>query len=680
MRKLLLTVLTLFLIAAPLSARAQNVLFIVDFSGSMNQKVGDRPKIDVAKDVFRNVVNDMPSSAKLGLMLYGHRRAKDCRDIELVSGLGQRPAPALAEQVAALPAKGETPIATALLQSLGAFANHKGEQNSVVLITDGREECEGDPCAAAEALASAGLDVKINVVGFRLNEEQRKSIECISRVSGGRYYDAQNAGALRSALADVRQAVTQAPPPVVIAQAPPPVVVAPAPPPAPKRTNLLAASEGGELIAAPGVLWTQLTDGKEDRASWFRDGEEGVYQFKDGRAATFDTFATFIAGTDAGNVKELELFAADSAAGPFRSIGRFSPQNLRMMRSPFQEFKFDPVTATHVKVKLISSQKGDTYIAAHELALYGELGDAPPAARAQTQARPKVSLIAASEGGELIAAPSQLWAQLTDGKEERASWFRNGEEGIYQFKDGRPATLDTFTVFIGGTDSGNLKEFELLAADSASGPFRSIGRFSPQNVRMMKQPHQEFTFEPVTATHLKVKLLSSQKGDSYIAAHEFRLYGQFASREATAQTTTVAVAKPRKNIFANGGELIAAPGQLWAQLTDGKEARASWFRDGEEGIYELKGGRPATFDTFAMFIGGTDSGNVKEFELLAADAAGGPYRSIGRFSPQNLRLMKSPYQEFSFAPVTASHLKVKLLSSVKGDSYILAHEFQLFGE
>src|SRR5262249_25052485 len=211
----------------PTSSRAQNVLFIIDFSGSMNEKAGDRSKVDIAKEVFRNTVRELPPTTKVGLMLYGHRRAKDCRDIELVADLGKQSAQSLADRVDKTQAKGETPIAAALLQSVPVFLGREGQNNSIVLITDGREECNGDPCSAAELLGTVGLDVKAHVVGFRLTATQRAAVECISKISGGRYFDAQNAGALKSALAQVRETVVQAPPP------PPPQTVVQAPPPAP---------------------------------------------------------------------------------------------------------------------------------------------------------------------------------------------------------------------------------------------------------------------------------------------------------------------------------------------------------------------------------------------------------------------------------------------------------------
>src|SRR5262249_3780382 len=149
---------------------------------------------------------------------------------------------------------------------------------------------------------------------------------------------------------------------------------------------------------------------------------------------------------------------------------------------------------------------------------------------------------------------------------------RLNEEGVYGFKDGRPATFDTFTVYVNGTSPNNVKEFELLTADVLGGPYNSIGTFTTQNLRMLKSLYQEFKFEPVTAKHLKVKLLSNHGGDTYIRAHEFQLFGELATQTAP-PTAAAPAAKARPNLLlaSQGGELLAAPNQVWEGLNDGKE-------------------------------------------------------------------------------------------------------------
>jgi hypothetical protein len=190
------------LLFAPLSANAQknNVLFIVDFSGSMKEPAGSETKIAAAKKAFRETMNAIPASTNIGLMAFGQRRAKDCTDIELLSPLGQRTAKELAGSIDNFEPKGETPIAASLLQAKDVFANQKSENNSIVLITDGREECNGNVCEAAEALKASGIGVKVHIVGLGHNDSDRKAVECITKISGGIYVAANDAKTLTDAL------------------------------------------------------------------------------------------------------------------------------------------------------------------------------------------------------------------------------------------------------------------------------------------------------------------------------------------------------------------------------------------------------------------------------------------------------------------------------------------------
>lgn len=352
-----------FFAAAPVPASAQNVLFMVDFSGSMNRQVDGRPMISVAKEIFRSTLREMPQPAKVGLMLYGHRRARDCKDIEIVAPVGRYPASALGGSIEDLQAKGETPIATSLMQAAGAFSGLKGEKNSVVLITDGKEECNGDPCSAASALAGAGLDVNVHVVGFRLTAEQKRDVACISELTGGTYHDAQNASGLKAALASVSQVVQVTPPPAP--QAP---VVAPKA----ERFNLISQKNGGEVLISGGPAWTGINDDLLKHLSMFRANEEVVFGFASDRTANIDTFAIYIPEKTSFNPKEMELFVGDEGpSGAFRSLGVINPLDARV-RDGWQEFRLPPqTTGKFFKVKLVSGQGSMMYL--YEMRLYGTL-------------------------------------------------------------------------------------------------------------------------------------------------------------------------------------------------------------------------------------------------------------------------------------------------------------------
>src|SRR2546428_6400988 len=143
----------------------------------------------------------------------------------------------------------------------------------------------------------------------------------------------------------------------------------------------------------------------------------------------------------------------------------------------------------------------------------------------------RVNLLGPENGGQLLAAPSDLWGRTIDGREDAVGWFMSGEEAIFGFKGEQPATFDTFSILI--PDGGeNVKELELFIGDSLNGPFRLVGRFQPQNLRLFRTGgYQDFTFPPVTARYVKVKLVSGYgaSGDpsrTRMKLHELRLIGQ----------------------------------------------------------------------------------------------------------------------------------------------------------
>ena len=118
--------------------------------------------------------------------------------------------------------------------------------------------------------------------------------------------------------------------------------------------NLLSPQNGGHLVAAPNNEWLKTL--QKGTTAALDTSTEGVYAFKDGRAAVFDTFALDIEEINDGNVKDFELLAgSESANGPFHSIGKFQTQNVKMFDSPYQKFTFAPTAARYLKLRVLSA-------------------------------------------------------------------------------------------------------------------------------------------------------------------------------------------------------------------------------------------------------------------------------------------------------------------------------------
>lgn len=190
---------------APAAARerVRTVELILDASNSMWGRIDERPKIEIAREVLRGVIEGLPAGVHLGLRVYGHRWARTdpraCSDSERVFPIGPADREALVRHIQAVSPKGRTPLVYSLLQTPDDF---KGlARGTVVLVSDGIESCDGKIDDVVERLRVAGVDLTVHVVGFDVRERNaRDELARAANALGGRYFDATNASALGEAL------------------------------------------------------------------------------------------------------------------------------------------------------------------------------------------------------------------------------------------------------------------------------------------------------------------------------------------------------------------------------------------------------------------------------------------------------------------------------------------------
>jgi Ca-activated chloride channel family protein len=109
-------------------------------------KVEGKEKIVVAREVMANLINELPEGTQVGLEAYGHRAKGDCNDIEMMVPVGASDKSAVIDQINAINPKGKTPI-TQSFEVAGERLKGVEEETTVVLISDGKETCAGDPGA-----------------------------------------------------------------------------------------------------------------------------------------------------------------------------------------------------------------------------------------------------------------------------------------------------------------------------------------------------------------------------------------------------------------------------------------------------------------------------------------------------------------------------------------------------
>lgn len=203
----------LLLLAATPCLAGERAILVLDASGSMWQQVDGRSKVEIARDAVDTMLGQWNPEVSLGLLAYGHRRRGDCEDIELLIPADGFDKATLSRKVRGLNALGMTPITAAVRRAAEElrYTEHKA---SVILVSDGEETCNADPCALGAELAAQGIDFTAHVIGFDLPEgPARQQLECLAGRTGGRYFDARNAGELGAALDQVSRVAAAAPAP-----------------------------------------------------------------------------------------------------------------------------------------------------------------------------------------------------------------------------------------------------------------------------------------------------------------------------------------------------------------------------------------------------------------------------------------------------------------------------------
>lgn len=269
--KRLLTVSLLALFASFNSSAAQEgatparAVLILDASGSMWGKINGTAKIDIARAAVTQIVEGLDPNVQLGLMAYGHRQRGDCADIEMLISPGPLDKAAFVATVKKLMPRGRTPITGSLIQAAQTL-KHTEQKATVILVSDGIETCDQDPCAAVQELKALGIDFTAHVVGFDLDDNEQAAIRCIAETTGGEFLAASDAPSLLTALAT---AMTKTADPTATA---PPVMPAPAPtpepPPAPPAPTATVEEANVTVI-------TLLADGGEEVDSYLEIFPEG---------------------------------------------------------------------------------------------------------------------------------------------------------------------------------------------------------------------------------------------------------------------------------------------------------------------------------------------------------------------------------------------------------------------
>lgn len=167
------------------------VLIIFDASNSMSGKWNNQTKIEIAKSIAIRLIDSLSKvpNVQMALRVYGASvkyPPGDCKDSRLVIPFQFKNQSSIKQYIQQLKPTGITPIEYTLIQAASDFPDNSS-LNNIIIITDGIEECKGDPCKGRKYLEEQGIIFKPFIIGIGLDVQQANTFQCV-----GQYYDVQD--------------------------------------------------------------------------------------------------------------------------------------------------------------------------------------------------------------------------------------------------------------------------------------------------------------------------------------------------------------------------------------------------------------------------------------------------------------------------------------------------------
>jgi Ca-activated chloride channel homolog len=174
------------------------ILFVFDGSQSMYGRWQSDVKITIAKKLMINLLDSLATfdNLQLALRVYGHQKQyppADCNDTKLEVPFSNGNIDKIKNTIQGIVPRGTTPLAFALSQTADDFPACNNCRNIIILITDGIEECGGDPCEVSAALQKRKVTMKPFIIG--IGRDFKEAFNCV-----GTYYDASSETAFQQAL------------------------------------------------------------------------------------------------------------------------------------------------------------------------------------------------------------------------------------------------------------------------------------------------------------------------------------------------------------------------------------------------------------------------------------------------------------------------------------------------
>lgn len=162
------------------------ILILVDASLSMKNEWKGGTKWDIARTAIANLADSIAGvpNCELGMRVFGHlypEPDRNCHDTRLEIKLDTANTKAIKRKLDEIRPKGITPLVYSIEQTVNDFGKTPGK-NILVIITDGEDACNRDPCSVSLMLQKNNIVLRPFIIGMALQARSADDMQCMGKL------------------------------------------------------------------------------------------------------------------------------------------------------------------------------------------------------------------------------------------------------------------------------------------------------------------------------------------------------------------------------------------------------------------------------------------------------------------------------------------------------------------
>lgn len=175
-----------------------DAMLVFDASGSMAQSSDDgRSRIDIAREAATQILPSLSQHRRVGLLTFGPGQSDQCSNIAIRVPVQTRASARILSEIAVITTDGGTPLSSSI-EAAATALDARDQPAVIVVVTDGDETCDRDPCEVARTLHHNFPLLTVHVIMFDALASGK--VSCFASETNGRFVAAKELTELSNAL------------------------------------------------------------------------------------------------------------------------------------------------------------------------------------------------------------------------------------------------------------------------------------------------------------------------------------------------------------------------------------------------------------------------------------------------------------------------------------------------